>query len=102
VDLKLARIARPGVHLADGKAPPKPPPRGAIDFAGKLGKPSIVGRGRRFRHRPAHQVFEKKSSHALYLEVVARIGAVEGLIAEREVGDDVAFDRDFKQWPLEP
>jgi hypothetical protein len=53
VDLKLARVARPGVRLADGKAPPKPPPRGAIDFAGKLGKPCIIRRGRRFGYEPA-------------------------------------------------
>src|SRR5882757_7844468 len=38
----------------------------------------------------------------LSLEVVARVGAVEGLIAEREVGDDVAFDRGLQYRPLEP
>ena len=32
----------------------------------------------------------------------ARIGAVERLVAERKVGDDVALDRRFQQRPLEP
>src|SRR5262245_9307806 len=36
------------------------------------------------------------------LEVVARIGAVERFVAEREVGDDVAFDRHCEQRPLQP
>ena len=36
------------------------------------------------------------------LEIVARIGAVERFVAEREVGDDVAFDRGLEQRPLEP
>src|SRR5579885_1739826 len=35
-------------------------------------------------------------------EIVARIGAVERFVAERKVGDDVAFDRGFEQRPLEP
>src|SRR5262245_48032099 len=36
------------------------------------------------------------------LEIVTRIGAVERFVAEREVGDDVAFDRDLEQRPLKP
>src|ERR1700722_4492669 len=35
-------------------------------------------------------------------QIVPRIGAVERLVAEREVGDDVLFDRGFEQRPLEP
>src|SRR5579862_1195225 len=31
-----------------------------------------------------------------------RIRAVEGFVTEREVGNDVAFDRGFQEWPLEP
>src|SRR5215510_16589604 len=34
--------------------------------------------------------------------MMARIGAVERLVAEREVGDDVAFDHDLQQRPLKP
>ena len=33
---------------------------------------------------------------------MTRIGAVERFVAERKVGDDVAFNRDLQQWPLEP
>src|SRR5262245_30187882 len=36
------------------------------------------------------------------LEIVTRIGAVERFVAEREVGNDVAFDRNLEQRPLEP
>src|SRR5260221_11485005 len=36
------------------------------------------------------------------LEVMAGIRAVERFIAEREVGDDVAFDRRLEQRPLKP
>ena len=35
-------------------------------------------------------------------QIVARVGAVEGFVAQREVGDDVAFDRRLQQRPLEP
>src|SRR5262245_8196189 len=35
-------------------------------------------------------------------QVVTRIGAIERLVAEREVGDDVALDHHFQQRPLEP
>src|SRR4051812_37508695 len=31
-----------------------------------------------------------------------RVGAVEGFVAQREVGDDVALDDCFEQRPLEP
>src|SRR6516164_6465747 len=35
-------------------------------------------------------------------QIMARIRTVERLVAEREVGDNVAFDRGLQQWPLEP
>jgi hypothetical protein len=35
-------------------------------------------------------------------QVMAGIRAVERLVAEREVGDDVALDRSFEQRPLKP
>ena len=31
-----------------------------------------------------------------------RIGAIEGFVAEREVGDDVALDHRLEERPLEP
>src|SRR5215217_4606328 len=36
------------------------------------------------------------------LEIVARIGAVERLVAERKVRDDVVLDHGFQQRPLKP
>ena len=33
---------------------------------------------------------------------MARVGAIERLVAQREVGDDVAFDHGLEQRPLEP
>src|SRR5260221_407274 len=35
-------------------------------------------------------------------EILARIGAVERLVAEREVRDDVVLDHSLEQRPLEP
>src|SRR5271154_6468672 len=35
-------------------------------------------------------------------EVVPGIGAIEGFIAERKIGDDVALDDRLQQWPLKP
>ena len=102
VDLELAAIARAGVDLADGEAAAKPALRRAIEIGGKLGEPGNVGRGRRLGHRPAQQIFQHKPAHARPLEVVARIGAVERFVAEREVGDDVAFDAGLEQRPLKP
>ena len=47
-------------------------------------------------------MFSNRVRRMSILEIVARIGAVEGFVAERKVGDDVAFDRRFQQRPLEP
>src|SRR6516162_2445059 len=41
-------------------------------------------------------------SFHIALEILSRIGAVEGLIAEGEIRHDVAFDRCLQQRPLEP
>jgi hypothetical protein len=38
----------------------------------------------------------------LVSQVVARVGTIETLIAQREIGDDVALDHRFQQRPLEP
>src|SRR5215470_4317006 len=47
--------------------------------------------------RPSNSVLR-----IVVLEIVTRIGAVERFIAEREVSNDVAFDRGFEQRPLKP
>jgi hypothetical protein len=95
MDLELASVARACIDLADGKASPELASRCAIKFCRKLGKRRVVGPWRSFCQRPAHQILKEKSAHIAVLEVVARVGAVEGPIAEREVGDDVAFDRNL-------
>src|SRR5665647_740381 len=38
----------------------------------------------------------------LNLKVVPRVRAVERLVAERKIGDNISFYRGFQQWPLEP
>src|SRR5713101_4067203 len=38
----------------------------------------------------------------LFLKIMARIGTVERLVAERKIRDDVVLDGRFKQWPLKP
>src|SRR5215813_3087974 len=44
----------------------------------------------------------EESSARTSSQIMPRIGAVERLVAEREVGDDIAFDHHFQQRPLEP
>src|SRR5438105_13905311 len=36
------------------------------------------------------------------LKVVARVGAVEGLVAERKVGDNIVLDYGLQERPLKP
>ncbi len=63
----------------------------------------LIGRRRRLRQRPSEQALEEKFAHdRALLEVVPRIGAVEGFVEQREIGDDVALDHRFEQRPLEP
>ena len=100
VDLQLAAVARAGIDLADGDRAPEQFPRTRLERAPELGERRIGHRRRADRHRPG----EKRSEAAAcaWLQVVPRIRAVERFVAEREVGDDVAFDRGFEQRPLEP
>src|SRR6185295_10447087 len=44
----------------------------------------------------------RKRLRSRILEVMTRVRAIEGLIAERKVGDNVALDRRLEQRPLEP
>jgi hypothetical protein len=69
VDLELASIAGCGIDLANGEA--AAPPRGAIETCCKLGQGRVVRLRRRLGHRPPHYVSEQKTTHAVFLEVVA-------------------------------
>ncbi len=102
VDLQLAAVAGAGIDLADREAAAEPPARGALDAGGELGQRRVVGPRRRARSAAAGTGFEEQLAHGASLEVVARVGAVERFVAEREVGDDVALDRRLQQRPLEP
>ena len=103
VDLELAAIAGACIDLADGEAAAEPPLRRAVEICRKLGKGRFV-RPRAAARSAARAARSWKMSLRMFglLEVVARIGAVERFVAEREVGDDVAFDGGFQQRPLEP
>jgi hypothetical protein len=63
VDLELASVARPGIDLADGEAPAKLPPRGAIEICRKLGQGRVVRLRRRLGHASTHYILEEKSTH---------------------------------------
>src|SRR5579883_405061 len=60
------------------------------------GAGASIGRGFEISVRPS--VFHMGA----LLEVVAGVGAVERLVAEREVRDDISLDCGFQQRPLEP
>ena len=99
VDFQLAAVARTGVDLAYREAAAEPSSRRPVEPEAKLGE--LIERGLRpgfAQCRPEH-VQKQKLAH---LEIVPRIRAVERLVAQREVGDDVAFDDCLEERPLEP
>jgi hypothetical protein len=103
VNLQLAAVAGAGVDFADRQAAAEPAPRRSVELAGKLGKRCVVGSRRRFGERPAQHALKQGSSHDhAPLKIMSRVGAVERLIAKREVGEHVAFDHHLQQRPLEP
>src|SRR5690606_15879055 len=55
----------------------------------------------RLGHWSFQQAVEQESAH-VGSEVVPRVRAVERLVAQREVRDDVAVDGGLEQRPLEP
>ena len=103
MDLELAAVARAGVDLADRQAAAEPrgAPRARRCCASSASAASSARR-RRLGQRPAAAGFRSSLRMLVHLEVVARVGAVERLVAEREIGDDVALDRRLEQRPLEP
>ena len=101
MDFQFATIAGSGVDFADGRLRPSRR-RAARSTRRRIrratrrrrGGASVSGR----RTRLSNRVLRMRC----LLEIVPRIGAVERFVAERKVGDDVAFDRSFKQRPLKP
>src|SRR5258708_15394135 len=51
---------------------------------------------------PLNKASSRKDLIAAASQIVARVGAVERLVAEREVGNEVAFAGGLRQRPLEP
>src|SRR5690606_41493882 len=77
--------------------------RGTFEGGGKLGERLVARARAALRYRIAQQAIDELShDHRRASEIMARIRAVEGFVAEREVGDDVALDRRLEQRPLEP
>src|SRR5262249_50681470 len=102
-DLQLASITGSSVHLAQGKTAAKPASRRALDRRRQLTERLAVGPRSAFGQGRLQKALEQQLAHARLLsEVVPRVGAIEGFVAEREVRDDVAFDRRLEQRPLEP
>src|SRR5260370_14853381 len=99
----IESIERYSVDLAYREASAEPPPRCATNSCCKFCHRGIVGRRRLLREWPAKQAFKKQLAHlVLSLEILARIGAVERLVAERKVLNDIALDGSFKERPLKP
>ncbi len=105
VDLQLAAVAGAGIDLADGDRAAEQPACPHLQRA-RRARPGSRPRSaaRRIAAAPdGHRALRTAiGAAACASEVVPRIGAIERLVAEREVGDDVAFDRGLQQRPLEP
>jgi hypothetical protein len=103
VDFQLASVTRSSVDLAYGEASAKPPPRGTTNCCCEFGDRRIVRRRRLLSEWPAEQTFKKQLAHLLLsLEIVARIGTVERLVAERKIRNDIVLNDSLEQRPLKP
>src|ERR1019366_7768862 len=100
VNFQLTAVARTGVDLANRQAAAKPRAGGLVHLCRERGEFGI-GRGS-LRERGFQQTFEQSFSHGIRLEIMARVRAVERLVAEGEISDDVPLDRCLEQGPLEP
>ena len=64
-----------------------------VERLGELQQRLFACDRRSLGQRPLEQTLEQKLTHGRMLsKIVPRVGAVEGFVAERKVGDDVAFD----------
>ena len=102
MNFQLATVAESGVDFADRKAAAKTAPCGAVDAGSELRERRGIRRGRRLRNRIRIRFSKMSLRITVEPRDHARIGAIEGLVAEREVGDDVALDHGLEERPLEP
>ena len=126
VDFQFAAVAGAGVDLADRQAAAEPALRRAVEVGARVasGAGSVTGERRPWRgssacrralrgakrrgnppfarNRGLLRRFAPRNDSLRASQVVPRVGTVERLVAQREVGDDVALDRRFQQRPLEP
>src|SRR5438445_2195365 len=63
---------------------------------------AVAGAGGAMVALPLRRASSRNDLIVAASQIVARVGAVERLVAEREVGDDVALDRGLQERPLEP
>src|SRR6267154_4577341 len=102
VDFELAAIAGTRIDLADRKTAAQPPARRCIEPGGKLRQFRIVRIGTWLREWRSDQTLQQQLQHGQPLKIVARIGAIEGFVAQRKVRNDVALDDRFQERPLKP
>ena len=97
VDFKLAAVAGTGIDLADRKAAAEPLARRAIDVWQRVRPPppSPIAGSASVMLRRANPS-NRSSRIGSTLKIVPRIGAIEGFVAQREIGDDVPFDGGFQ------
>ena len=102
VDFELAAVARAGVDLADGKAAAELAVAALLTSSASSAS-SVVGVGRVFRERALNNAFEQQRRIVPPpLKVVPGIGAVERLIADRKIRDDVVLRSRLRERPLKP
>jgi hypothetical protein len=99
VDFQLA-VAGTGVDLADGEERPAAGAHALQRTASVRMASSPAGTGSRPQRRHRHAL--ENSDLGSVLRDRAPNRAIERLVAQREVGDDVVLDRGLQQRPLEP
>src|SRR3981081_2906171 len=62
----------------------------------------VIGRGFAPTRWLAMTVSRNDGFLVMFSEILARVGAVERLVAEREIRNDIVFDDSLEQRPLEP
>ena len=102
MDFQLAAVAGAGIDLADGDRAAEQPARALLQRACRARPERLARRGVRRGATSSPRARTAIGAAACASEVVPRIRAIERLVAEREVRDDVVLDRGFEQRPLEP
>jgi hypothetical protein len=103
MNFKLAPVAGTGIDLADGETAPQTLACHAAKISGELFEHRVTNGWGALGERRSNQTLKEQHSHyELPLDIMARVGAIERLVAQWKVGNDISFDGGFQKWPLKP